>query len=267
LEKEYGDAAYYVHLLRRREDVARSIITRGEDSIIFSFASGVLQHYRQARTLSEQQRYEIGLQYWDTINDNIQLFLRGKTKQITLWLHEIEEPFQRFWREISAEGDLGGALAEWNVRHNPRKTVALGWSSLDQQFAAVQQRLAAIIPRGRRFILVDEDQDGELETLAGRTRVPFLNQQGMYWGPPANDEVAVRELTRLREDGVCFIAFAAPGLWWLSHYANFHCHLRSQFRCVFEDSSLVVFDLAGVASPAAVPSLVESNAVSERSLL
>src|ERR1044071_6444136 len=104
LEKEYGDSAYYVHLLRRREDVARSMITRGEDSIAFSFASGILQHYRRARTLSDQERYEIGLQYWDTVNDNIELFLRGKSKLITVWLDQVKPAFQRFWAEIGAEG-------------------------------------------------------------------------------------------------------------------------------------------------------------------
>src|SRR4051794_36193360 len=44
LDKEYGKRAFYVHLLRDREEVAGSLINRGEESILFSFAWGVLHH-------------------------------------------------------------------------------------------------------------------------------------------------------------------------------------------------------------------------------
>jgi hypothetical protein len=243
LEKEYGSDAYYVHLLRRRDEVARSIIDRGEDSIIFSFASGILQHYHRARTLPDAERFEIGLQYWDTVNDNIQLFLRDKPRQITVWLHDIKAPFWRFWTEIGAEGDLNAALEEWDIRHNPRKTVPIGWTSVERGVETAQHQLSTIVPPGRKFILIDDDQDTPIGSLAGRTRIPFLENHGRYWGPPANDDIAVSELGRMRESGVQYIAFTHPGLWWLNYYSRFNAHLRSEYHCAFEGRGLIVFDL------------------------
>ena len=64
LQKEYGDRAFYVHLLRGKEEVAKSLMNRSEWSILFSFASGVLQYYDRARNLTKRQQYEIGIQYW-----------------------------------------------------------------------------------------------------------------------------------------------------------------------------------------------------------
>jgi hypothetical protein len=121
LEKEYGDDAFYVHFLRKREEVARSFMKRGVDSILFSFAWGVLQYYQKTHGLSEDKGYQIGLQYYDTVNDNIKFFLRNKPHQMTMWLHEIKDPFRNFWERIGAQGDLGAALAEWDVRHNASK--------------------------------------------------------------------------------------------------------------------------------------------------
>src|SRR5262245_47737972 len=117
LDKEYGKSALYVHLLRNRNEVATSLARRGEESILFSFAWGVLQYYRAARHLTDTQRYELGVHYWETVNSNIELFLRDKPKKLTMWLHDIKGPFAQFWTGIGAEGDLNAALAEWDIRH------------------------------------------------------------------------------------------------------------------------------------------------------
>src|SRR5262249_24420812 len=118
LEKEYGDAAFYVHLLREPEAVARSLVQRGKRSIIFAYAWGVLQYYDDAEALGEAERYEIGLQYCQAVNDNIAAFLASKPRQMTIWLHDVRPSFARFWDAIGAEGNLEVALAEWDVRHN-----------------------------------------------------------------------------------------------------------------------------------------------------
>src|SRR5262249_47394109 len=93
LEKEDGDGAFYVHLLRDREEVARSLAKRGKRSILFTFAWGVLQYYDDAEALGEQERYQIGLQYWQVVNDNIAAFLAGKSRQMTIWLHDVRPSF------------------------------------------------------------------------------------------------------------------------------------------------------------------------------
>jgi hypothetical protein len=92
-----------------------------------------------------------------------------------------------------------------------------------------------------RFIVVDEEQlRGEL-ALPGA--VPFLEKDGQWWGAPEDDDAALRELERLRQSGATHIVFLWPSFWWLEHYAEFACYLRSEHRCVREDDSLVVFAL------------------------
>ena len=105
-----------------------------------------------------------------------------------------------------------------------------------------KQDLEALIPPEDRFILVDENVAGEELGRNGRA-IPFLERDGQYFGPPADDASAIREIERLRDSSATFIAFAFPALWWLEHYSVFHDYLRASYRCVFENHRLVVFDL------------------------
>ena len=243
LEKQYGQSAFYVHLLRRREEVARSLTRRGKESILFSFASGVLQYFSKVQSLSAGEYYQIGLQYWDTVNNNIEHFIRDKNYQMTMWLDDIKDPFRCFWERIGAEGDLEAALSEWNVRYNATKPNQCSGNSRSDQLETAIREVTELIPQRKSFILVDEEQWGRNKAFANYHTVPFLERNGRYWGPPSNDDTAIRELERLRETGANYIVFGWPAFWWLDHYTGLRQHLRSNFRCLLDNDRLVVFDL------------------------
>ncbi len=104
-----------------------------------------------------------------------------------------------------------------------------------------KEELRKLLTPHHTFILVDEENiRGD---LSGLCAIPFLEKNGQYWGPPADDETAVREFERLRRAGASHIAFVWPAFWWLEHYAAFARHLRTRFRCVVDNQRLVVFDL------------------------
>jgi len=251
LHKEYGDGAYYVHLLRNQHEVARSLAGRDAWSILFAFASGVLQYRDEAQFLTEEQRYEIGLHYWDTINDNIQMFLRDKSHYMTMWIHDIKDAFADFWYAIDGKGDLQAAISEWDVRHNIGKTgeiptwLLTPWA---HRVAAVQEEIVATVPAGKTLILVDNEELRPLLVIADRLCAPFVERDGQYWGPPTNDKTAISELERLRLSGAGFIVFAWPAFWWLDHYTAFAEYLRSGFPCVVQNERLIVFDIRGTYS-------------------
>jgi glycosyltransferase involved in cell wall biosynthesis len=101
--------------------------------------------------------------------------------------------------------------------------------------------VTALVQEGGSFILVDQDLWGTDAHIAGRRRIPFLEHEGQYWGPPADDQLAIEEFERLQRGGASVIAFAWPAFWWLDHYAQFHQYLRSKLRCVLQSNDLVVF--------------------------
>jgi FkbM family methyltransferase len=113
-----------------------------------------------------------------------------------------------------------------------------GWA------ASCFDRLQALLPPGARWALVDEDQSGAvLQVLPARTRVPFPEQEGQYWGHPADGDAALQALARQRAAGLQFLVFAEPSLWWLDHYAALAHHLRENHRLLAADDRLVAFDL------------------------
>jgi predicted O-methyltransferase YrrM len=110
------------------------------------------------------------------------------------------------------------------------------------RLAAARQQLVDVIPAGTRFLLVDEEQLRDRlppEYLA----IPFPEQDGQYWGPPAHDAAAIAELHRQRRAGARFIAFVWPAFWWLDHYARLASLVRSCFREVVRTEEIIVFDL------------------------
>ncbi|MCC5644920.1 glycosyltransferase family 2 protein [Nostoc sp. CHAB 5824] len=115
----------------------------------------------------------------------------------------------------------------------------LSWS---ERLGIAMQEIASVIPVGKRLILVDENQWG-CEMLPQFDALPFLEHEGQYWGAPLNDEIAIRELERMRQAGATFIVIGWPAFWWLDYYSGLRNCLSSNFRCVLDNSRLVVFDL------------------------
>jgi glycosyltransferase involved in cell wall biosynthesis len=103
--------------------------------------------------------------------------------------------------------------------------------------------IGQLVPNGGSYVLVDGDELGECEPLTGRRAIPFIERDGHYWGPPADDETAVRELERLRSAGATHLVFWWTCFWWLEHYTGMARWLRSQGRVAAQGDHLLAFDL------------------------
>jgi glycosyltransferase involved in cell wall biosynthesis len=134
-----------------------------------------------------------------------------------------------------------------------RRRLELSWF---HRLKRASDTIAGIIPADAAFILADEDQWDAGSIVAGRRRWQFLERDGVYWGAPADDAQAIRELERLRGLGAGFIVFASPAFWWLDHYSGLRRLLEEDFGCVHRDELIAVFDLRKGISPAVTaPSL------------
>ena len=112
------------------------------------------------------------------------------------------------------------------------------------------RQIEEIVPPGRSFILVDQNDWATPDVLRSRRRFLYLEKDGVFWGQPADDAMAICELERLRKAGAAFIVFVWPYLWWLEHYKHFLAHLRSRYRIAAQGDRLVAFDLWPAASGA-----------------
>lgn len=114
LDKQYSDNAFYVHLKRNDVDTANSFLNRyvKSNGIITVYDKGI--HLTQ-RTLNP---LELCLDYVNTVNSNIELFLKDKTKIMTFNIEYAKNDFVIFWNRILAEGNLNAALKEWDIKYN-----------------------------------------------------------------------------------------------------------------------------------------------------
>ena len=111
-----------------------------------------------------------------------------------------------------------------------------------ERLEQAKRTIDRLIPLHEEFILVDQDTIRH-ELGIGRKVIPFLERDGQYHGPPADDEEGIHELERLRASGAKFIVFWWSNFWWLDYYAGLNQHLRSRYHCILEDDSLIAFDL------------------------
>jgi hypothetical protein len=112
LELHFGDSAFYVHLRRDRQASVESFSRRA--------GFGIMQAYREGILLGGQGQTdrELALDYLQTVEANIGLFLKDKSRVMDVRLESAREDFPRFWERIGARGDLPQALAEWDIRYN-----------------------------------------------------------------------------------------------------------------------------------------------------
>lgn len=113
LDEKYGDNAVYVHLYRDRDGVANSYAKLTHSPMVRAYRSGIV-----INCLRQYTNVDVMRDYYDTVNANIRLFLKAKTKTIDFDLASPQKPFEEFWNMIGAQGDFEAAASEWSVHHN-----------------------------------------------------------------------------------------------------------------------------------------------------
>ena len=115
-----------------------------------------------------------------------------------------------------------------------------GWTA---QLQAAVHDLLAVVPAGQSVLVLDECQWGLERSFAHRNILPFLERDGQYWGPPPDEQTAISELERLRQQGIGYAIIGWPAFWLLDQYPGFNRHLRTQYRCMVENQRLIAFDI------------------------
>lgn len=115
-----------------------------------------------------------------------------------------------------------------------------GWlRAMEQGFA----ELSSVLPPPASVALVDDGYLHDTHIQVEWGMQPFPAADGLFAGRPANSTHAREALRRSLSEGVEYLLFAWPAMWWLEHYADFHDWLRSRYGCLLESERLVLFDL------------------------
>jgi glycosyltransferase involved in cell wall biosynthesis len=105
--------------------------------------------------------------------------------------------------------------------------------------------IESLVPEEESFILVDEGNFVGTNFLQ-RHPIAFLEREGQYWGPPANDSDAIRALDEMRKKGAGFLVVAWPAFWWMDYYSEWTAYMRSRFPCIEQNQRIRVFDLRNI---------------------
>lgn len=116
IDKRWGDEATYIHLTRDAEKVAESWSVRlGEAGMMKNWPRAV---FYRPKHLDHLQAARIMVQ---TITDDIELFLRDKTRVVRATIEDPHEGFDTMWSMIAARGDRRAAHQTLDRVHNARR--------------------------------------------------------------------------------------------------------------------------------------------------
>lgn len=88
-----------------------------------------------------------------------------------------------------------------------------GWPS---RLRDAVRSIGELIPAGDSFLLIDDNAWGLTGDLPGA--VPFTSREGVYWGPPGDEDAAITELELRYQQGIGHVALLWNAAWWRDHY-------------------------------------------------
>ena len=103
----------------------------------------------------------------------------------------------------------------------------------------LQTIIADIIPQGARVVVADEEQlRGSLSRIEG---IPFVERDGIYWGPPGSATEAIDEIQKQHQRGVSWLIIAWPMFWILEKYPGFSAFVHNHFESRHQSAIVRIF--------------------------
>lgn len=119
LDEKYGNKAIYVHLKRDEKAVAESYYKRRE------FPVGIMRAYFLNILMKYKCTFEDAVDLTNTVNSNINLFLKDKNQVQILHLESIQDDMPSFLSLINAKCKKEDVLKSFDSIHNKKRSVSL----------------------------------------------------------------------------------------------------------------------------------------------
>jgi SAM-dependent methyltransferase len=108
----------------------------------------------------------------------------------------------------------------------------------------VAVEIASATRPGETIVLADENRFGSLY-LPERFVRPFIERNGVYFGPPTDADEAISQLIRMKNEGASYFAVGWPAFWWLDHYKKLTAFLDARCHSVLNNEHVIVYRMNG----------------------
>jgi glycosyltransferase involved in cell wall biosynthesis len=181
--------------------------------------------------------------------------IHGKNSYSSRSFHEkLAIELQGYEQQCSA---LANTLGRNGIFVDPAKWRRHSWfHRLEQAIADIKR----IVGSHDSFVLVDGNEWDAADAFESRTVRPFIEKNGLDWGPPADCERAIEQLEGLRQLGGQYVVFGWPAFWWFDAYPDFAKHLKENTRCLLRNDFVAIFHLD--RCPTSLVSVGESHIMS-----
>lgn len=115
LDESYGPRAFYIHMQRNEDAVAKSYLKRwkSDHSIVYGYRTSIVPNPDPSLSPLDVVR-----DMCRTVNANVRAFLKDKPHAATVNLETAEVDFAKVWDLAGFKGDRAAALREWSVPYN-----------------------------------------------------------------------------------------------------------------------------------------------------
>ena len=124
---------------------------------------------------------------------------------------------------------------------HPSNYLQLAWRNRVMRVAV---EIASVTRPGETIVLADENRFGSLY-LPERIVRPFIERNGVYFGPPSDAEEAISQLIRMKNEGASYFAIGWPAFWWLNYYRKLASFLDDSCYSVLNNEHVIIFRING----------------------
>ena len=103
-----------------------------------------------------------------------------------------------------------------------------------------------VVPEGSAFILMDENHWVTSNDFHGRKRIPFVEMDGEFGGPPGDDSEAIEEIEKKKSNGAAFVVVPWSCFWYLQHYSGMKQYLENNAKCRIKNELIEIYDLNSI---------------------
>jgi SAM-dependent methyltransferase len=111
-----------------------------------------------------------------------------------------------------------------------------------QLICQIREVAGSILPYNVKVIVISRGDDKLLDLGMQQGWHFPQTEHGVYSGHyPANSVEAIAHLEMLRAKGGDFLLLPSASFWWLDYYQDFHLHLNTHYRRIWQDENCIIY--------------------------